>query len=285
MLILLAIACTTDELSQSYEIDRVRVLGAAAEPAEPKPGDVVTFSSLVVSPNEPLFGTAWLACAGDQASDFGCEFDESLFSDPENVDPEALAAAGFIGFEPYIPPTWTVPTDYLDALTDEEKLEGTAAFINIIAIPGDGSELDEDADVEIAYKRVPVSLATTPNHNPVLSGLRVDGIDVAEDGIVELDAGQTYEIEAVLQDDSVETYTYVSSDGESEERTEEPYFSWYLQKGSFDQTNTLYPFTSVNYTTPADGSADDLGLWVVVRDRRGGMSWSQMTVRVRSTGS
>lgn len=286
-MLLFLLACTTSELSQSYDIDRVRVLAVAAEPAEPQPGDTVTFTSLVVSPNEPLLGTAWFVCDPTSLSeDGGCSFDTSLFDDPSSLTPEDMQAAGFIGFEPYFSPVWTVPDDFLDGLSDAEKLEGTEATVDVVALPSDGTDtgVDQD-DVEIAYKRVPVSLATTPNHNPTVTGLRVSGFDVPDGSLVELDAGATYDIEAVLSDDSIETYTYVNSDGESEERTEEPYLNWYLQEGSFDQVNTLYPTLTARYTTPSEVPDSDLGLWVVVRDRRGGMAWSQITVRVRSTGS
>lgn len=284
MTLLLAIACTTDELSQSYEIDRVRILGVAAEPAEPRPGETVSLTSLVVSPVEPLLGTLYMICDATETTDFGCTFDPALMSDPASMDPDALAEAGVVGFDPYYPPTWTVPEDYLDGLTDAEKQEGVNATVNLVAIP-DEEELDEDSDLEIAFKRIPVSEATTPNHNPVVSGLRIAGADVANGATVELDADQTYEIEVVLAEGSVEDYSFVTTDGTTETRTEEPYLLYYLQEGHFDQTSTLYPYTSVQYTTPAEPAFASAGLWFVVRDRRGGMAWSQITVVVRSTES
>lgn len=295
MLIIATLACTTGDLSQSYVIDRVRVLGVASEPAEPRPGETVTISALIVSPNEDLFGTLFLMCEG--ADEYGCTVTGDV--DLSELDPEALAEAGVIGFEPGLTPTWTVPEDFLDGLSDDERLEGVSATVNLVVIPasvaegfeaaqgdtGATADMLDNGDVEIAFKRIPVSEAATPNHNPTLAGLRIGGFDVADGSTVVLDADQTYEIEAVLADDAVETYTYRNSEGVDEERTEEPYFLWYLQEGGFDQTATLYPYLSVNYTTPESPEHETAGIWVVVRDRRGGMAWSHIDVVVRSTGS
>jgi hypothetical protein len=280
-LFLLISGCDTEQLAQSWQIDRLRVLAVAATPAEPRPGDVVTFDALILSPDRPLGGSAWFVCSADASSDYGCEIDSSLLSgtDPEELDIEALREAGFIGFLPMLPPTWLVPTDFLDALPEADRLEGTFAMTYITAFPEweEGEEPDEDA-FEIAYKRVPVSLAATPNHNPALVGWSVDGYEVESGATVRLDPGQAYSIEVTLADDAVESYVFRNESGVDETRTEEPYLSWYLQEGSFDQTNTLYPFTAVTYFAPESPSVAGQSLWVVVRDRRGGMGWSSLNL-------
>lgn len=283
LLILTMLACTTEELSQSWQIDRLRVLGVAAEPAEPRPGDTVTFSSLVVSPDAPVAATVWFACLGGDA-DFGCEVDEALLEglDPETMsaeDLEALYEAGFIGAEPFLPPVWTVPEDALDALTPEARLEGLTAIVNVTAIPDVESPATED--LELAFKRVPVSEATTPNRNPIVTGVTVDGARIEPGTVVSLDRGEPYTIAVELSGDSVETYTYVKDDGTAEERTEEPYFTWYAQDGSFDRTFDLWPYTDVVHYAPEAPTAEDASLWVVVRDRRGGMAWATLSVRYR----
>ncbi len=62
----------------------------------------------------------------------------------------------------------------------------------------------------------------------------------------------------------------------TETRTEEPYFSWYTEGGSFDQPFSLHPSTDVEYTVPKE---DFSGFLVVVmRDRRGGMAWQVLRV-------
>lgn len=284
-LILTLAACDTVELSESWQIDRLRVLAVATEPAEPRPGDTVTFDALILSPAQPLAGSAWFVCDAGSSTDFGCAIDESLLEggNPADLDPEALAEAGFIGFLPLLPPTWTVPADYLDALEPDARVEGTFAMTYIAAIPEvpEGEELDED-DVELAYKRVPVSLAETPNHNPAIASWSVDGLPVPAGAEVLLDPGQAYTLAVTLADDAVESYTFVPTSGVPETRTEEPYLSWYLQEGTFNQSNTLWPYTSVVYFAPDEPTLATQGLWAVVRDRRGGMAWSELRVRFTS---
>ena len=97
---------------------------------------------------------------------------------------------------------------------------------------------------------------------------------------------KTYVIEPLLSDGHIETYTYTSSSGEREYRTEEPYFTWYTEMGAddvadgarFDQPYSLNPYNSVEWTAPT--SPGLLTIHVVVRDRRGGMGWRSLTVNV-----
>lgn len=275
---LFLLGCAATELSQDWQVDRLRVLAVAATPAEPVPGDVVTFSALIVSPAVPLAGSAWFACSAESSSDYGCQVDPALLEggDTGSLDPEALAEAGMIGFLPYLPPTWVVPTDFLDHLEEPDRLEGTFGMVYIVAFP-EQEEVSE-ADVEVAYKRVPVSLASTPNHNPAVTGFAVGGYAVPAGGHVRLSPGEAYALDYTLADDAVETYTYRNSAGTDESRTEEPYASWYLQEGSFDQADVLWPHTRTTLHTPSEPSLTTQTVWVVVRDRRGGMGWASFSV-------
>ena len=284
MLIFTLLACTENELSESWQIDRLRVLAVAAEPAEPRPGDRVTFTSLVVSPKVPVAATVWFACLGG-GDDYGCTVDESLF---EGLDPagelsgedlESLYAAGFIGADPFLPPVWTVPEDALAGLSEEDQLEGLTAIVNVSAIL-EGEDLTSD-ELELAFKRVPVSLAASPNHNPAIRAVSVDGVEMPAGTVAGLDRGQPYTLAVALTDDAVEPYTFVNNGGEVEERVEEPYLSWYTEAGSFDQTTDLWPYFEAVYYAPEAPAAETATLWVVVRDRRGGMAWASLAVRYR----
>ena len=280
MLIFWLIACTADELSQAHEIDRLRVLAVAADPAEPQPGEWVSFSALIVSP-DPVGGSAWFTCSAEASDDYGCTVDADLIDAAESGEAsvEDLQAAGFLGFLPALPPAWLVPSDYLDGLDETAQLEGSFAMVFVTALPevADGDEL-EDADFELAYKRVPVSRATTPNHNPAVNGIAVDGVSLAPGSRLRVDPGQTYTLGVLVGDDAVETYTFRNEAGTDEQRTEEPYFSWYLQEGGFDQASVLWPYTEVLWTAPEAPQLAEQSLWVVARDRRGGMGWAEIAV-------
>lgn len=285
----LCTGCGAQDLAQSWQLDRLRILGVAAEPAEPQPGDTVTFSSLVYLPyGEELSGVVWFACAPESADDFGCSLDpsvtEAFSGDLDSLTPEEQAAlfqqaveAGLIGFEPLFAPTWPVPEDALDGLTDAEKVEGLSAFINVTALPEDA---ESDADVELAYKRVPVSLNPSPNQNPAFNQLlfqddQGNAIE-AIDGVFPIEQGASYTIRPLLEEGAVEDYVFITSEGVEEARTEEPYVTWYTEGGSFDQPFSLHPYLDVEWTAPKKGFE---GVVVaVIRDRRGGMAWASLTV-------
>ena len=285
--VLMASQCTTQELSDSWKIDRLRVLAVRPEPAEPRPGDVVTFESLIISPQADLDMTLWFACLmGDE---YGCELDMDVFGSLEGADPadmdtddmlqllEQLEAAGLIGAEPYLSPTYTVPDDVLADMTEDERQEGLDLFVQIFAIP-EGAE--SDADMELAFKRVPVSEATTPNHNPDIMDLYINGLPLGHGSVLAVEPGEDYLIEPIPGKTSIETYLYLTTGGEWEERQEEPYFTFYCEDGELSMPFSIYPESSVTWTAPEQASDEALRLWVVVQDRRGGMGWWEQEIIV-----
>ncbi len=285
MVVLPASACSTPEaLSQSWQLDRLRLLAIQAEPAEPRPGDTVTFSSLVYTPEgTEVEGAIWFGCLFEDSDSFGCELDPTVMEELEDADFDNMSAeelaelyeqaqeAGLIGFEPLVPPTWVAPTEALDGLEGDERLEGRSAVVNVTVIPV-GAE--DDADLEVVYKRVPVSEANTPNHNPTITGFLVNGEEVALGGSFSGPVGSSFSIEPLLSEDSIEDYEFINSSGTLEERTEEPFFNWYTEDGSFYQEYTLFPYSTAEWTSD---SADAVALKVVMRDRRGGMSWGELS--------
>lgn len=294
-------------MSEPWQLDRLRLLAVRAqvdaEPdpvlgtrAEPRPGENVLFSSLKYAPTEtPLDGAIWVACIPEFAFGFGCEFDESAIEsafdglDEDSSYEEVIQAfeaaqdAGFIGFEPEWAPEWTVPSDALTDLNESEAEEGVNAFINITLTSGTS---DNPENTEITFKRMPVSEASSPNHNPDIVDFVVAG--VALNGAIGFNArrGHTYTIEPLLSDGHVETYDFLNSDGQLEWRTEEPFFTWYSETGStqrgkrasFDSPESLYPYSSVEWTAPS--VTGEILLHTVVRDRRGGMGWRSLRVNV-----
>jgi hypothetical protein len=261
LLLPLAAGCATRDLSESWVIDRLRILAVRPEPAEPRPGDTLTLSALVVSPDADLQAVVWLACLAGAVSVTGCEDDPDL-----------------IGMEPWLPPSYAIPEDILDGLDAEARLEGLNLWVQVSAVPeGAGSE----ADLELAFKRVPVSEAQTPNHNPEIIGLQVDGIDVEPGAAIELDRGEAYDIVPLLGDGSIEAYQYRTSSGVWEDRTEEPWFLWYVEEGELQTPWSVWPEPVQEWTTPSTPSSEDQTLWVVAADRRGGMAWWIQPVRVR----
>lgn len=288
MVCFLLTSCTQEELSSSSVVDRLRVLAVRPEPAEASPGETITFEALILSPKSEISAVLWLACLADETGVTGCEFSEETLDafedieDPENLTPEQIAElyeelvdAGLIGVEPWLSPTYTVPDNLLDGLSEDEQLEGLSLFVQVTAIPEEGE------DPELAYKRVPISLAVTPNNNPDIINMLVDGIEIEKNSTIIVDAGQKYSFEPILESSSIEEYQYKTSNGIWETRTEEPYFSWYRQEGDFNGSTSLYPYSGVEWTAPEKPTFDEQFIWVIVQDRRGGMGWWTQKVLVK----
>jgi hypothetical protein len=285
--------CGVDQLSQTYELDRLRILGVRATPAEPRPGDSVSFEAYTYDPDDSELGILWFGCLPTSADEFGCEIDPSVLDSLASTDfagltkeeiaklYDQLVAAGVIGLEPLFPATWTAPADALAGLDEIQALEGVSAVVTLQAVPfatAEGGTIEDD-DVELAYKRVPISLAKTPNNNPEVLGLAFDGTILQDGGRVEVGHLAQYSIEPAVPDEAIETYTFVGGTGAGEARTEEPYFTYYAEGGEFDQPFSLWPSSIAYWTAPEEPGEYEIRC--VMRDRRGGMAWAKLTAVVR----
>ena len=285
---LTATGCSVQQMAQTWQLDRLRVLATQSTPAEAAPGETVVFQSLIYQPpGESLEGVVWFGCLNDSATSFGCTIDPELLdglSEPP-TDPNEqfewfteLQEAGLLGFEPALPPSWDIPEDALDSLEEADKVEGISAFLNLTVIPTDA---EDDEDVEVAFKRYPISLNPEPNENPLLSHLLVNGTEYSVDETPQITVGGTLELDIVFEEGSVEEYTYTNPDtGVSETRTETPYLSWYSESGTFSSVVSLLPYTNVEWTAPDTPSQSEI--IVTVRDRRGGMDWIRFDVIVEA---
>jgi hypothetical protein len=262
------------DLAPTWLVDRPRVLGIRAMPAELRPGETARFEALLAAPDsdEP-YTVVWIACPVEGGGiGFGCPLDLQAL-DLETATPEQLAEAGFIGFEPLIPPVYTSPQDFLEELDDDERLEGAYVLVQVTAFPAD-ADVEDTLDfntIEAAYKRLVVSEASTPNTNPILGELTVEGIAVEADVMIHLDPNQPYEIGIEIPNVAIEEYEYRPSGGDVELRTEEPYVAWFTTGGQLLEEVTLYPNTQADWVSPKRGTS---GTWyAVARDRRGGQTW------------
>lgn len=272
------------DLSPAWLVDRPRLLAVRADPPEVRPGEQATFEALLPTPglDAPLT-RIWFACPPEDPGGigFGCFLD---LGGLDIDDPADLFEQGLIGVEPGLPPRYTVAEGVLDDLTEPyDRQRGRHVLVQVAALPDD-LEADDAGDIdfnelEVGYKRLVVSEAPTPNRNPEVVALRVEDHEVEPGVVVHVEAGQRYDIEAVLADDAVETYDYLNRHGDVEQRTEEPYASWFATGGTITRSTTLHPHTWTTWTAPESG---ERGTWyVVVRDRRGGMAWRTQEWAVR----
>jgi hypothetical protein len=308
-----------EPLSQSWQIDRTRILGVISDVldedgvstgrAEASPGDTVRLSSLAVHPEEDL-SVLWTGCVADASDEFGCIVDmealEALFSqDVESMTPAelvawqtALEAQGFLGVEPYLAPKIHVPEDLLADLPPEKQLEGTSYLLSLVASPdaagmleGGTEDLDasdlEESDTEVATKQIVVSQGVegqpwTPNYNPRILYLLINGEQHDPGTTREVSPGEELTLEPILTTDSVEEYIFVNRDGEAEERMEDPWFSFFTTDGLFDIPYSLSSSPEAAFHVPDEPQEATLRIWVVVRDRRGGMHWQEQVLQMKT---
>lgn len=255
--------CAVDELPQESDLDRLRVLGFQATPAEPRPGDTVTFEWLTSAPTGRV-GLVWEMCLNPA---------DCPSAELRDGARELLEAGGFEAST-----ALTVPPALLDNLSDAEKQEGIALTLGVVAVALD----DVDEEDEWGTKALPVSEADTPNNNPSLEGIEADGERYAAGETLAVYPGQGLDLTAIPATGAEETYQYVNSDGEVEERVEAHSISWYADLGEFiggfgglgqeDESSE-----GGDWLAPDSGSGQ---LIAVVRDGRGGTGWLTVTVVV-----
>lgn len=135
-----------------------------------------------------------------------------------------------------------------------------------------------------------------PNRNPAIEGLRLHVADEGRDegvllgGTTYAAPGSTLILRPELADGSVEDYVYVTTDGVTECRRETPWFAWMTNAGSLGRDYSYLadpgdleevagrPKINRLHLPEAAEFSGPLDLWVVARDRRGGMTWFQHRV-------
>lgn len=267
------------DLEPGWLADRPRILAIKVDPPDLLPGESASVRALFVDPDEELGGVVWLGCSDQESTSFGCAPDPAVFDPDASTDD--LIEAGLIGFEPGFPPVLTIPDDYLDDLDERASLRGRPYTVTAIGLPAEDTGATEDLDfnqLRVGFKRAMVT-TRDPNQNPEITGFFVDDIDIG-DRVVLVDPGQTYELDLDLSEHSIETYEYLNADGEWETREEQPFAEWYASGGSVLRATTIHPYLFSRWRAPQQSGIDG-HWWVVLKDRRGGLTWRQVAWRTR----
>lgn len=261
----LAAACT--ELPSESTLDRTRILATRVEPAQPAPGEAVTWSSLAWAPDGPPV-VVWClppACevSAARAEDLAQTAWEDLSEEARQSLRSELFEEGVVGVEPGVPPALVAP----------DPGEAGSFFLAASAFPPDSDDVERATlDLGLASEGEP------PNTHPEIAALLVDDMPVS-DGIVVLPADTT----SVLWTEVEGLQTY-SVDGEA--RSEAASLRWYTDLpgesalggpgpgGGGGPAGILADGTFE--VTPGEGSGT---LIAVARDGRGGVDWVEVEVR------
>lgn len=269
--LLLACAGCQDALDQRLAlVDAPRVLAVISEPAEAHPGDTVTVSALVASPDGPITAPpAWALCTApkppteDNAVADGCLGDDQVIALGTSVTATAqVPMDACILFGPDVPPGGFRPRDpdptggfYQPVRADAGAAGLAFGFTRITCKLGSAP-----GDVAHAYQTRYVA-----NDNPVLAPLALD--HVAADADVTLTASW----------DEPETYLYYDPSAQALiTRRESMRVSWFATAGSLPVDATAIaeddPATTASTTWHTPAAPGAAWVWLVLRDSRGGIA-------------
>jgi hypothetical protein len=276
---LVLFGCTPKFQDQGVVVD-LRVLAVNANPPEAQYDvdagtvDNVTLTYLVVDPARPTNFATLSAQACEPTDTRRC--DQGLAFDLGTV-----SRTGGTTFSS----TLAVPSSVLQDAEQLAKLGGLNGIEVQVSFAVDDADPAgiQEGDKVVVYS----AKGTTPNHNPLMTGVDTSIGGVATGSFtpaqtLNVQVGVDNGLRPLLAADARETYTTTDLEGNQVTLTEDPTYSFFTTPGaSFDRDTANEP---VDGNAPSDGltrfTADTRGsgtLWIVVRDGRGGETWLAYT--------
>jgi hypothetical protein len=277
-LLLLANGCESPFPPRTL-VERLRVLGIRADPADADITGSITLTGLVVDetgPGKPDCAT-WVVCppGGDYSTSAVECWSDSSYPLPSGT---CLQASGecFTQLSIFQLVAWfqqQLNNQGIDISATSLNLTQVDIWIGFTVIAG-GEKVQ-------AVKRLPVHFDESAplNRNPVLTGLEVGGSQVGNDPI-QLPAGAKITLKPLIDESSRETFIPA---GETAAHQEDFVFGWFSNLGEFDYSRTVSAANSqgdkldenqwsIPKTLPENQTAEGF-LWLVVRDGRYGIDW------------
>lgn len=282
-------------------VTSLRVLAEQADAPFAKPGETVNIRSLSYDPGGRTVNWAWAVCVNPAASTVdGCL--SKLVTDAESSGQPVLAAQG-PGQDSF---SLTIPDDALTSLPNAAKPSALVGVISI-ACPGDltlgasanglpfrcaeagsGRELGLDEFV-VGMKRISVR-STDRNQNPSIEQISFDGADWPEDEVkvvtpcdrddnqyAKCASSTKHQLAARVSSSSFES-------GQTEfgvAFSEQIVIEYYATEGIFENDIKIAADPENGWVARKSASGQDLTLWFVVHDDRGGATWATRQVHVQ----
>ncbi len=177
----------------------------------------------------------------------------------------------------------------IDALTDEFTglMDGSITAARRVVISDKAAGTPDPVDCP--------ATELLPNTNPQLDGLQVHAQSGGFDegfplgAITFVEPGQSLTLRPRIAASAIEDYLFIDRNGVTQCRREDPYFAWVIN--GFGEVGDDYSFVAedgdlddvagrakVNSVTMPEADLfpeEGITLWVVARDRRGGLTWSE----------
>jgi len=277
-----------------------RVLAVQADAPFAAPGETVNLNALDYDPQTRTITWAWAACVNPAESTVaGCFAKIDQDTQASGASPIISQGPGQSTF------ALTVPDDALSSLPENVR---RSAFVGVISIacPGtlaieqsssglpfrctdasDNHELALD-EYAVGMKRVFVR-AKDRNQNPSIARVTFDGSDWAEDDVKEVSPCDTdgnvydkcsgsskHKLGAYVTSDSIESGT----DEFGVSFSEQLIIDYYATEGIFENDVRIAESPENGWAARKQSSGQDITLWFVVHDDRGGVTWTTRRAHV-----
>jgi hypothetical protein len=291
--LLLCVACANDFEHPSIVVD-LRVLGVRTDPAEVVVDvnlsdldslvvPAVNVTALVADPTG-LRGLAYTFTACPVTDTLRCDDPAQprvVFAADITTDLDARAPSGQLQADATL----------LRAALDADRFHGLGGIpVQLelsIRAADDSSRSPVVASKQITYApRVPPT--RTANQNPTIDALNADGMPTLPEVPLSARVGQELLLQPVEPEGAREVYSVPTLDGGERTFTENLRYSWFATKGSFSDEHTggaidifgNRPLLRTRWTAPP--LAGPVQLWMVQRDERGGIYWTNRAIIVHN---
>jgi hypothetical protein len=299
-LLSLTTACS-EPLDPASRVVSFRVLAERADAPFAQPGETVQISTLSYDPQGRPLTWAWASCLNPSSSSVeGCI--EKIAEQSEATGMLPLLAFG----EGLDSLTLLIPADALDSVPEAAKPAASVGVLSA-ACPGSltleqgpaglpfrcvdagsGQELGLDEFV-VGLKRISLR-SIDRNQNPSIASVTFDGADWPAGEVKEVGYCDTedndyaacadsnkHKLAAHLSSDSFERGT--DECGRSFE--EQPIIQYFATEGIFENEIRIASEPKTGFVARKAASGQELRVWFVARDDRGGVSWAERRLQVR----
>ena len=291
-------ACTVrDDSLRENQLESLRVLGIANSPADLAPGESAALSALVYEPGGQAISYEWSWCPSQAGSEggFECLIDEAELQaawatlNTGTVLPAYdLGTAETASIDLAIEPEQAIAV--CEILTSSEP-NPEVAFFTCLSGLGLNIKLRVSTATEevVAIRSIPVVAPDAErNQNPLIGS----EIEVTQQGAGVLQAGESlraeeiYDLVVEVDPNESETFTPAPQEGQDppEPKGEGLFLSWYVTTGSthrkgeirttFFEGGEIESLTENTWDMDFDIDTDTARLFLILRDERGGISWT-----------
>jgi len=265
----------SDDLDPSSRLIELRLLAVEADRPFAQPGEQVELSALPFDPESRPLSWGWGTCV-DAASSVASDCLQTVAFDDLTVSLDA--------------PRHTLTMPQTDApyvgvvvvLCPGTIARGGADGMPVSCIDAGGRALSF-SEFEVGVKRI-FKRDSMLNQNPVIEQVRWEG-EVWPEGELKISACKKpaevcdefieHELE-VLAPGAAQT----SVDAEQKPITELAVTQWYATAGTFDDEVRVFDKAQNTWHARAEDAGKLVTLWFVVRDDRGGVTWTSRQIQV-----